>query len=182
VGSPTALRDGQPTLPTPRASRAPSPATHHRGRVWEPFEGSHVNIAWAARRLGRRRTIAGGFGNPSRVPMSTSRGQLAGSAGDAPSREGLGTLRGFPCQHRVGSSPARPATHHRGRVWEPFEGSHVNIAWAARRLGRRRTIAGGFGNPSRVPMSMSATSGDSREPESVRSLRYRRLTRRFPGR
>ena len=42
VGSPPALRDGQPTLPSPRASRAPSPAAHHRGRVWEPFEGSHV--------------------------------------------------------------------------------------------------------------------------------------------
>ena len=27
-------------------------------------------IAWEARRLGRRRTIAGGYGNPSRVPMS----------------------------------------------------------------------------------------------------------------
>jgi len=29
VGSPPALRDGQPTLPAPRASRAPSPATDH---------------------------------------------------------------------------------------------------------------------------------------------------------
>jgi RHS repeat-associated protein len=27
---------------------------------------------------------------------------------------------------RVGSSPALPATDHRGRVWEPFEGSHVD--------------------------------------------------------
>ncbi|HJX54843.1 MAG TPA: AmmeMemoRadiSam system protein B, partial [Polyangia bacterium] len=27
---------------------------------------------------------------------------------------------------RVGSPPASPAAHHRGRVWEPFEGSHVN--------------------------------------------------------
>jgi len=31
VGSPPALRDGQPTLPAPRASRAPSPVAHHRG-------------------------------------------------------------------------------------------------------------------------------------------------------
>ena len=29
-------------------------------------------IAWGARRLCRRRTIAGGFGNPFRVPMSTN--------------------------------------------------------------------------------------------------------------
>jgi hypothetical protein len=52
VGSPPALRNGQPTLPTPRASRAPSPAAHHRGRVWEPFQGSHSrrfaveDLAW----------------------------------------------------------------------------------------------------------------------------------------
>jgi hypothetical protein len=26
----------------------------------------------------------------------------------------------------VGSPPALPAADHRGRVWEPFEGSHVN--------------------------------------------------------
>jgi len=44
VGSPPALRDGQPTLPAPRASRAPSPAAHHRGRVWEPSQGSHLKI------------------------------------------------------------------------------------------------------------------------------------------
>ena len=35
VGSPPALRDGQPTLPSPRASLAPSPAAHHRGRGGE---------------------------------------------------------------------------------------------------------------------------------------------------
>jgi len=34
---------------TPRASRAPSPAAHHRGRAWEPSEGSHVNCGHAAR-------------------------------------------------------------------------------------------------------------------------------------
>jgi hypothetical protein len=60
VGSPPALRDGQPALPAPRASRAPSPAAYHRARpseasgvgrrvggrrVWEPFQGSHVS-AW----------------------------------------------------------------------------------------------------------------------------------------
>jgi hypothetical protein len=27
---------------------------------------------------------------------------------------------------RVGSPPASPAAHHRGRVWEPFQGSHVS--------------------------------------------------------
>jgi aldose 1-epimerase len=41
VGSPPALRDGQPTPPAPRAARAPSPAAYHRGRVWEPSQGSH---------------------------------------------------------------------------------------------------------------------------------------------
>jgi len=28
---------------------------------------------------------------------------------------------------RVGSPPALPAAHHRGRVWEPFQGSHVGV-------------------------------------------------------
>ena len=64
VGSPPALpprglRDGQPTLPTPHASRAPSPAAYHRARPseasgagWqvrgrrarEPSQGSHVEL------------------------------------------------------------------------------------------------------------------------------------------
>ena len=48
VGSPPALEDGQPTLPATRASRAPSPAAQHRGRVWEPFEGSHIREQAAA--------------------------------------------------------------------------------------------------------------------------------------
>ena len=73
VGSPPALppkglRDGQPTPPPPRASRAPSPAADHRGRVWrgrakrarggggwgaegqsEPSQGSHDDRIFAAR-------------------------------------------------------------------------------------------------------------------------------------
>jgi hypothetical protein len=58
VGSRPALRDGQPTLPTPRASRAPSPAAHYRGRGWEPFEGSHLKKAHSLtfRRHRRART------------------------------------------------------------------------------------------------------------------------------
>ena len=32
-------------LPHPRASPSPSPAAESRGRVWEPFEGSHYNAA-----------------------------------------------------------------------------------------------------------------------------------------
>ena len=60
-GEPAGLRDGQPTLPTPRASRAPSPAAHHRARpseasgeegqvggrrAWEPSQGSHAKSTW----------------------------------------------------------------------------------------------------------------------------------------
>jgi hypothetical protein len=29
------------------------------------------------------------------------------------------------CHSRVGSRPAVPAAHHRGKVWEPSEGSHT---------------------------------------------------------
>jgi hypothetical protein len=33
---------------------------------------------------------------------------------------------------RVGSPPASPAAHHRGRDWEPSQGSHVNVGFFAR--------------------------------------------------
>ena len=36
-----------------------------------------------------------------------------------------------PPAGRVGSRPALPAAHHRGRVWEPFQGSHVNLQMQA---------------------------------------------------
>jgi hypothetical protein len=35
---------------------------------------------------------------------------------------------GFDARNRVGSPPALPAprvANHRGRVWEPFQGSHI---------------------------------------------------------
>ena len=42
-----------------------------RGSGWDESTGNTAClIAWGARRLCRRRTIAGGFGNPFRVPMS----------------------------------------------------------------------------------------------------------------
>jgi len=37
---------------------------------------------------------------------------------------------------RVGSRPASPAAHHRARVWEPFEGSHLNRGFILRSLAR----------------------------------------------
>ena len=43
VGSPPAFGTDSPSSPPRALSRAPSPAADHRGRVWEPFEGSHVN-------------------------------------------------------------------------------------------------------------------------------------------
>jgi hypothetical protein len=68
VGSPPALRDGQPTLPAPRASRAPSPAAYHRGRVWEPLEGSHVGSR--RRRRHKKTTPSRAKGSPgARVPV-----------------------------------------------------------------------------------------------------------------
>ena len=33
---------------------------------------------------------------------------------------------------RVGSPPASPAAHHRGRAWEPSQGSHVKRASSIR--------------------------------------------------
>jgi hypothetical protein len=65
-------------------------------------------------------SVPGPDGQPSFRALSG-----AGFAGRVPSREGMGTLPGFPCQ----------------------------TTWAAGRLRRPRTIAGGHGNPSWVPMS-----------------------------
>src|SRR6187549_2998839 len=48
-------------------------------------------------RLRRPELIAGGFGNPRRVPIRSRRGR-DGFAGPSSSREGLGTLPGFPSQ------------------------------------------------------------------------------------
>ena len=42
---PTGTSGRPATLPTPRA---PSPAADHRGRAWEPFQGSHTDLAVSA--------------------------------------------------------------------------------------------------------------------------------------
>ncbi len=41
-------------------------------------------------------------------------------------RKGMAWLRAY-FAGRVGSPPASPAAHHRGRVWEPSQGSHLKI-------------------------------------------------------
>jgi len=43
----------------------------------------------------------------------------------ARAREGMGTLSGFPSD-RVGGGGLCPPEPERGRVWEPFQGSHLN--------------------------------------------------------
>ena len=50
----------------------------------------------------------------------------------------------FQVPERVGSLPASPAAHHRGRVWEPSQGSHIDDAapaWRALYLDLRRLEA-----------------------------------------
>jgi galactose mutarotase-like enzyme len=60
VGSPPALRDGQPTPPAPRAARAPSPAAYHRAR---PSEASGEGWRVGGRRVGEaERSERGGGG------------------------------------------------------------------------------------------------------------------------
>src|SRR5204862_4983234 len=85
--------------------------------------------------------------------LSESRRGAGGSAAGAPSRERMGTRRGFPFPSRVGAQAAPPPEPHRGRVWEPAEGSHFRVASGRRRLRRRSPIAGGYGNPPRGPIS-----------------------------
>ena len=76
--------------------------------------------------------------------MSTRRGKPDAAAKPAPEKQSgqlsfdsrlagqppptVTQLAGTPGPSRVGSPPALPAAHHRGRVWEPFEGSHIDDA------------------------------------------------------
>ena len=60
-----------------------------------------------------------------------------GRCGEPGAHEDAEHDRGFPA--RVGSPPALLAAHHRGRVWEPFEGSHII---------RRHWLTGHFSAPS----------------------------------
>jgi hypothetical protein len=99
VGSPPAPpagASGQPaTLPAPRASRAPSSlAAHHRGRDWEPFQGSHVTVRTAvlATLLGGELVLAGlmhsrepapGSPTPFHFPVESAR-RLAGMRAAGP--------------------------------------------------------------------------------------------------
>jgi 3-oxoacyl-(acyl-carrier-protein) synthase len=82
VGSPPAPPAGTSglpaTLPTPRASRAPSPpAAYHRGRAWEPSQGSHLQVSIPTSSHGAPQTM-------SESPIRTSAGQ--------PDYDGLGRL------------------------------------------------------------------------------------------
>ena len=86
-----------PAYPADRVGSPPAlPAAHHRGKVWEPSQGSPVSRV----------------GSPPALPAAHHRGRVW-----EPSQ-------GSPVS-RVGSRPASPAAHHRGRVWEPSQGSHV---------------------------------------------------------
>src|SRR5436190_16949174 len=153
-------REGSGTLSGfPKQSRVGSRrallAAYHRGRAREPSQGSRNNRAWGVGELCSPRTIAGGLGNPLRVPETIARGESASFARRVPSREGSGTLSGFPKQSRVGSRRALLAAYHRGRAREPSQGSRNNRAWGVGELCSPRTIAGGLGNPLRVPETIA---------------------------
>ena len=101
--------------------RPPEP---ERGRVWEPSEGSHYTHRVGGGGLRPPEPERGRVWEPSQGShYYTSRRRRRASPAGARAREGLGTLRGFP-SHRVGGGGLRPAEPERGRVWEPFQGSH----------------------------------------------------------
>jgi len=105
-------------------------------------------IAWGAGELRSPRTIAGGVGNPLRVPIC-SRGEPArspygGFGTDSPPRPPRASRalvarrvpsrvwRPFQGSHdRVGEGGLCPPQPERGRVWEPSQGSHFK--WRRRR-------------------------------------------------
>src|SRR5664279_5009117 len=147
----------------------------HRGKVWKPSQGFHHNRgeppsfarrgpsregletlpgfpsqSWGAAELCSARTIAGRFGNPPRVSITI-----------------------------VGSRRALLGADHRGKVWKPSQGFHHNRgeppsfarrgpsregletlpgfpsqSWGAAELCSARTIAGRFGNPPRVSITI----------------------------
>ena len=147
VGSRPALRDGQPTLPTPRASRAPSPAAHHRGRVWEPSEGSHtrennpggdllshrVSPAVPSALEGLTSEVEMGSGvAPPELPPETfwclelrarllNPSRARSPSFDLDSRKRLSALS-LPAWDPRGEPAGFAGAHHRGRVWETLSG------------------------------------------------------------
>ena len=59
------------------------------------FLGEAVDLMAIAKKAGREEHR---HPDPDRPEVAPSRGEPAGFAGGAPSREGMGTLSGFPCQ------------------------------------------------------------------------------------
>jgi chemotaxis signal transduction protein len=68
---------------------------------------------------------------------------------------------------RVGSPPAPPAADHRGRGWEPSEGSHVNdtVAFMLVRLGGRR-----FALDTRTVQEVAVKGAVTRVPTAARHV------------
>ncbi len=97
-------------------------AANHRGRGWEPFEGSHNNGVGS-----QRTTLAANHRGRAWEPFEGSHNNGVGSqrATLAANHRGRG-WEPFEGSHNngVGSQRATLAANHRGRGWEPSEGSH----------------------------------------------------------
>jgi hypothetical protein len=162
-------------------------AAEHRGRVWEPSQGSHRERvrslpAWLAAEH-RGRVWEPSQGSPSKVLDSATRRLRRGGScqlGPAPRRV-LRSIHLAECTKRAsGSAPAARAardlrarrvpslTATRPRLRRLDIGARVareslwkkplpprvpiTITCGACQLGWQRSIAGGFGNPPRVPI------------------------------
>ena len=69
--------------------------------------------------------IAGGFGNPPRVPNDDRVERRRALPAAAHRGRVWEPSQGFPYDDRVERRRALPAGAHRGRVWEPSQGSHL---------------------------------------------------------
>ena len=142
-------------------------AADHRGRVWEPSQGSHLD-----NRVGSRRFAAadqrGRVWEPSQGSHLDNR---VGSRPALPAADQRGRVwepsQGSHLDNRVGSR-SFAAADQRGRVWEPSQGSHLDNRVGSRQLCRRRTSREGLGTLPGFPIDRpcSATCSRWAEPTS----------------
>ena len=104
-------------------------------------------------------TVGSGSGQPTTV-KSTARGSGPASAGGAVSGaapSGLASATGD-------ARPPQEASRKRGRTRRRMR---LPYAWGAGELRSPGTIAGGFGNPPRVPISVAWGAGELRLPRTI---------------
>ena len=115
-------------------------------------QGGHDRVQEPAR-LSRQRSVAGGFGNPLRVPITMTSGACRLSRQRSVAG-GFGNPFRVPITMTSGACRLSRQRSVAGGFGNPFR-VPITMTSGACRLSRQRSVAGGFGNPLRVPIITS---------------------------